>query len=109
MRGEDSSRSHRATVSDLVELRMAGFAIGALRPNGLAGERQEKGCDRKDVIMSCEFCQRAIEVVEDYIYHDGLVFHPQQPTENNIRCSPTVREFEEVIVPKKPPEVCHEL
>jgi hypothetical protein len=48
--------------------------------------------------MSCEFCKCAIEVVEDYIYHEGLVFHPQRPTETNICCSSTVRMFEEAMV-----------
>jgi hypothetical protein len=57
----------------------------------------------RELTMSCEFCQCAIEVVEDYVYHEGLAFHPQRPTENNICCSPTVRRFEEVT------EVCHEL
>jgi hypothetical protein len=53
-----------------------------------------------NVIMSCEFCSRAIEVVEEYIYLEGMVFHPQRPTEDAVCCSPAVREFEEVTVRK---------
>jgi hypothetical protein len=53
---------------------------------------------KRELIMSCEFCKCAIEVVEDYIYHEGLVFHPQRPTENTICCSSTVRMFEEAMV-----------
>ena len=45
--------------------------------------------------MSCEFCKHAIEVVEAYIYHEGMAFHPQQLMEDNICCSPAVRMFEE--------------
>jgi hypothetical protein len=45
--------------------------------------------------MQCGFCARPIHIVEDYIYHEGLVFHPQGPAENNIHCAPRVRSFDE--------------
>ena len=48
--------------------------------------------------MCCEFCRQAIEVDEAFLYHEGLLFHPQRPTENSVCCSPTVRDFQEVLV-----------
>jgi hypothetical protein len=46
--------------------------------------------------MKCGFCARPIHIIEDYIYHEGLAFHPQRASENNIHCSPRVRAFDEV-------------
>ena len=45
--------------------------------------------------MNCGFCARPIHIIEDYIYHDGLAFHPQRPAADNIHCSPRVRAFDE--------------
>lgn len=48
--------------------------------------------------MQCGFCARPIHIIEDYIYHGGLAFHPQRAAEDNIHCSPRVRAFEEEAV-----------
>lgn len=48
--------------------------------------------------MQCGFCARPIHVIEDYIYLEGLAFHPQRPAEDNIHCAPRVRAFGEEIV-----------
>jgi hypothetical protein len=45
--------------------------------------------------MNCGFCARPIHIIEDYIYHEGLAFHPQRASENNVHCSPRVRAFDE--------------
>jgi hypothetical protein len=45
-------------------------------------------------MMTCGFCNGALHVVEEFIYHEGQVFHPQTPGETYIRCSPRLRQFE---------------
>lgn len=45
--------------------------------------------------MQCGFCARPIHIIEDYIYHGGLTFHPQTAAVDNVYCSPRVRAFEE--------------
>ena len=48
--------------------------------------------------MKCGFCARPIHIVEDYLYHEGLAFHPQRAAEDNVHCSPRVRAFDEPAV-----------
>jgi hypothetical protein len=55
------------------------------------------------VMMSCGFCMRALDVVEDFIYHEGQLFHPQEPSGEIVRCAPRVREFDGEM------EACHAL
>jgi hypothetical protein len=50
---------------------------------------------RKELVMRCGFCARHIHIIEDYIYHEGLTFHPQRAAEDDVHCSPRVRSFDE--------------
>ena len=45
-------------------------------------------------MMTCGFCNGTLDVVEEFIYHLGQVFHPQATGETHVRCSPRLRLFE---------------